>query len=71
MSENAVYVEEEYSVGRYEGLKKNGLRNGKGKFYYTEGSMYEGEWKNNQMHGYGTLYYSNGKIAYEGQWFLD
>lgn len=47
------------------------MRNGRGKFNYSEGSIYEGEWKNNQMHGFGTLYYSNGKVAYEGEWFED
>lgn len=47
------------------------MRNGKGKFFYQEGSFYDGEWKNNNMHGYGKLYYSNGKLAYEGDWFID
>lgn len=47
------------------------MRNGKGKFYYQEGSFYDGEWKNNNMHGYGKLYYSNNKLAYEGDWFID
>lgn len=47
------------------------MRNGKGKFYYQEGSYYDGEWKNNNMHGYGKLYYSNKKLAYEGEWFID
>ena len=23
------------------------------------------------MHGFGKLYYSNGKMAYEGEWFID
>ena len=23
------------------------------------------------MHGFGKLYYSNGKLAYEGEWFID
>lgn len=63
---------EEYENGsRYEGYKKNGMRNGRGKFYYQEGSFYDGEWRNNNMHGMGRLYYSNGKLAYEGEWFTD
>jgi hypothetical protein len=37
-----IYVIEEYNVGKYEGFKKNGMRNGRGKFYYNEGSIYEG-----------------------------
>lgn len=47
------------------------MRNGRGKFYYQEGSFYDGEWRNNNMHGMGRLYYSNGKLAYEGEWFTD
>ena len=66
------YVIEEYENGsRFEGHKKDGKRNGHGKFYYQEGSFYDGQWKNNNMHGYGKLYYANGKIAYEGSWFND
>ena len=51
---------------RYEGMKKNGMRHGKGSFYYQDGGMYNGEWKENKMHGYGSLYYQSGKLAYEG-----
>lgn len=61
------FVVEEYDIGtRYEGFKKNGMRNGQGQFIYKEGSKYRGEWKDNKMEGYGTLYYPNGAIAYEG-----
>ena len=42
------------------------MRNGKGKFFYKEGSHYYGEWLNNKMHGKGMLYYANGKLAYDG-----
>lgn len=47
------------------------MRNGKGKFYYEEGSYYDGEWENNKMHGHGKLYYANGRLAYDGQWVND
>ena len=47
------------------------MRNGRGKFYYQEGSFYDGEWKDNKMHGNGQLYYANGKLAYEGEWYMD
>jgi antitoxin component YwqK of YwqJK toxin-antitoxin module len=46
----------------------DGMRHGKGKFFYKEGSYYDGEWKNNKMHGFGTLYYPDGCIAYQGEW---
>lgn len=37
------YIIEYYDIGsRYEGYKKNGMRNGKGKFYYQDGGFYEG-----------------------------
>ena len=65
-------VIEHYTNGsRYEGEKLNGMRHGKGRFYYEEGSCYDGEWKNNRMHGQGKLYYANGRLAYDGQWLSD
>ena len=48
-----------------------GKRNGKGRFYYKEGSYYDGDWLNNKMHGFGTLFYPNGSVAYEGEWQND
>jgi hypothetical protein len=56
---------------KYEGFMLNGMRHGKGKFTYKEGSYYDGEWQNNKMHGYGMLYYPNGSLAYEGEWQED
>lgn len=56
---------------RYEGHKKNGMRNGRGKFFYQDGGHYDGNWKDNKMHGDGKLYYSEGKLAYDGEWYLD
>ena len=50
---------------------RNSKRNGRGIFYYQDGSYYSGNWKDNQMHGKGSLYYSNGRLAYEGHWFMD
>ena len=66
------YVIEEYETGsRYEGEKVNGMRNGKGKFFYQDGGHYEGEWKSNKMHGWGKLFYEGGRLAYEGHWSHD
>ena len=67
-----VFVQETYEIGtRYEGYMLKGLRHGKGKFYYKEGSYYDGNWKTNKMDGYGVLYYPNGSVAYEGEWRED
>ncbi|CAD8101391.1 unnamed protein product [Paramecium primaurelia] len=66
------FVVEHYGNGsRYEGMKKNGMRHGQGRFYYQDGGLYDGEWKENKMHGDGTLYYGTGQPAYEGQWSED
>lgn len=34
---------------RYEGYKLNGMRHGKGKFFYQDGGSYDGEWSENKM----------------------
>lgn len=66
------YVVETFKQGsRYEGEKVNGMRHGKGKFYYQDGGLYDGEWKMNRMDGNGKLYYQSGKLAYNGQWKED
>ena len=63
---------EKYQIGsKYEGYKKNGMRNGKGKFNYHDGGYYDGYWKNDKMNGEGKLYYPSGKVAYEGEWRSD
>lgn len=51
----------------YEGSMKNGLRNGKGKFYEKGGRYYEGDWVNGLKHGKGRENYENGTY-YEGEW---
>ncbi|EGR28379.1 protein kinase domain protein [Ichthyophthirius multifiliis] len=65
-------VIETYNNGsKYEGEVKNGLRDGKGKYYYNNGGYYEGQWKDGQMNGQGTLYFPDGQTAYDGQWRND
>ena len=60
------YVVETFKMGsKYEGYKLNGMRHGKGKFYYQDGGMYDGDWYENKMEGYGKLYYQSGQLAYE------
>ncbi|CAD8146687.1 unnamed protein product [Paramecium octaurelia] len=65
-------VKERYPNGsRYQGMKRNGLRHGKGKFIHTDGSYYDGMWKDNKMSGKGVLYNSQGKVIYDGSWTDD
>ena len=55
--------------GRYIGEVVNGLAEGKGTWYGTEGeragNRYEGDFKNNKFEGKGIYYWNNGDI-YEG-----
>ena len=44
---------------RYIGQVVNGLREGKGIYYWNNGDRYEGEWKNGKMEGKGIYYYNN------------
>lgn len=42
----------EYS-NRYEGMFRNGMKNGLGIFFYSDGSCYQGEWQDDLKHGFG------------------
>ena len=44
----------------------DGRKEGKGKFWYVEGSVYEGMWLNDEKHGKGKETYSDGAM-YEGR----
>ena len=47
----------------YIGQWKNGLRNGKGTMYYSNGTIkYEGDWVNDKEEGKGIDFYKNGVI---------
>jgi hypothetical protein len=66
------FVKETFKQGSYyEGEKVNGMRCGRGKFYYQDGGLYDGEWEANKMSGQGKLFYQSGKIAYDGAWSDD
>ena len=56
-----------YDNGRYVGQFVNGLKEGKGIYYYNSGSRYEGDYKNDKREGKGIYYYNNGN-RYEGDW---
>ncbi|KAL4498019.1 hypothetical protein ABPG72_014876 [Tetrahymena utriculariae] len=66
---NKENVIETYEDGSYyEGEKMNGVRHGRGKFFYGDGGSFQGEWQNGHMNGYGVLYYPSQNKAYEGEW---
>ena len=61
-----------YKDGEYVGEFQNGLRDGKGTFYYYENNeyerkKYEGDWKNDKIEGKGKMIWKAGSI-YEGEW---
>ena len=45
---------------RYAGYFEHGMRNGKGTFFYSNGSKYEGEWVDNLKHGMGVFTFEDG-----------
>ena len=49
----------------YEGDRVNGMRHGKGKQVFDDGSHYEGDWHENKKHGHGTYKYASG-ASYTG-----
>ena len=60
----------DYDNGRYEGYYKNGKRNGKGTYTWSDGEKYTGQWKDGDMHGKGVLITAN-KYKYEGDFAYD
>lgn len=54
----------------YYGQWKNGLRHGKGRQQWKDGSIYEGYWRNNMASGIGRLIHADGDV-YEGGWLDD
>ena len=55
--------------GVYEGEYADGLKDGRGKFFYVSGSVYEGHWRADQKHGAGREVYPDG-ASYEGAFEL-
>ena len=52
---------------RYEGETNNGVKEGKGKYFFDNGDIYDGEWKKGKIEGKGIYYYKNGN-KYDGEW---
>ena len=46
----------------YRGEWRDGLRTGRGTFFYADGSQYTGQWLNNLKEGEGTFVQTNGKL---------
>lgn len=55
---------------RYVGYWENGLRHGKGTFYYSNGSKYEGDWHENFKQGHGKFTFEDG-TEYDGPFEKD
>lgn len=55
---------------RYVGQFQQGLRSGKGTFYYANGSRYYGDWKDNLKEGTGVFIFEDGHI-YDGVFSKD
>jgi len=51
----------------YKGLFKNDLRDGKGKYHWSDGKEYDGDWLRGNQHGEGSMRYPSGD-KYEGSW---
>ena len=58
------------TFNRYKGEFKEGLRHGKGTFFYSTGAMYTGDWNKNLKEGEGTFVYEDGTV-YKGEFKLD
>jgi antitoxin component YwqK of YwqJK toxin-antitoxin module len=55
-------------MGDYVGEAEDGVPNGFGKPYLTNGLIYEGQWKKGKLHGKGKQYYPEGNLEYEGEY---
>jgi hypothetical protein len=55
------------SGGKYKGTYKDGKRNGRGTFIWSDGTKYVGQWVDDLMEGYGTLTLPDG-AKYVGYW---
>lgn len=51
-------------LSRYEGMFRDGHRNGEGVLYYATGARYEGEWMDDMKHGDGIFIYEDGSEAH-------
>jgi len=59
--------EEEKPGDKYEGEVKMGIRDGQGKYTWSNGSFYEGSYVEGKKHGEGKMKYPDGSV-YVGDW---
>lgn len=52
---------------KYEGNTICGLREGKGKFNFSNGYACDGDWRNDRLEGTGVITSMCGKVVYEGE----
>lgn len=57
----------QYQSGIYEGYWKSGLREGQGKYIWTNGDVYEGQWEQDKRHGLGIYVWIDGS-KYNGNY---
>jgi len=50
----------QYQTGVYEGSWKGGLRDGQGKYTWTNNDVYDGQWSHDQRHGLGVYVWHDG-----------
>ena len=65
INNNIINKEIKYDNGRYVGQVVNGLREGKGIYYFNNGNRYEGDYRNGKREGKGIFYWNSGS-RYEG-----
>ena len=64
---DSIFGEGNWKGDKYDGEYKNGKREGKGTYTFSDGKKYIGSFKNGKMHGQGILTSSSGN-SYEGKW---
>lgn len=58
-----------YNTLMYDGEMRDGIRNGEGISYFSNGQVeYDGHWKKGLFNGKGTLYDATGQEIYSGKW---
>ena len=67
---NSVIISLDNNYTLFEGIFKNGMKNGKGKEYdgNLKDIIFEGEYKDNKRNGKGKEYFLNEKLKYEGEY---
>jgi hypothetical protein len=61
------FAQDASTGGKYKGSYKAGKKEGRGRFFWDDGSKYDGQWANDLMDGYGILTLADG-TKYVGSW---